>query len=175
MEPIGSTILSAAQTTITFSAIPQTYSYLQLRMNARTNRGTYNIDGIRIQFNGDTGNNYSYHNLTSDPTTSGSAAASAGAASQSNIIIGQIGTTVSTNVYGVSVMDIFDYANTNKNTTIRSLAGVETNGGASGYSGYHGLYGGAWLNTAAVISLTLFSDTSSSFQANSSFALYGVK
>ena len=175
MDAIWGITLTSNQTSVSFNNIPQTYSYLQLRVCARTNRSTYNIDGLRIQFNNDSSSRYSYHNISADPSTAGTAVATAGGASQTNILIGQIGTTVSTNTYGIAVADILDYANTNKFTTSRSLAGVETNGGAAGYSGYHGLYGGCWLNADPVTSITLFTDTSSAFQANSSFTLYGVK
>jgi hypothetical protein len=72
-------------------------------------------------------------------------------------------------VYCVSVIDILDYANTNKNTTVRTLQGRDTNG-----TGILALNSGAWYNTAAVTSITLaarvYNPTSIS-----SFALYGIK
>ena len=119
--------------------------------------------GGRFQLNGDTGTNYSRHGLYG----TGSAAAANGVASSGVGNLGVIDNTAS--VFSVAVVDILDYTNTNKYTTVRSLNGYDANG-----SGYVFFASTAWMNTAAVTSITLF-PSSSSFQQYSSFALYGIK
>lgn len=174
-ENIQTILINGATSSITFSNIPQNYKHLQIRILAQTNRATYNIDGLRLRFNGDSGNNYSYHSITADPTTGGTTVGASYSSAQSNILFGQVGTTVATNVFGVSIVDLLDYANNTKYKTLRALSGVETNGGAGGYSGYNGLYSGAWINFNSIYSINIYSDTSSSIQQFSSFALYGIK
>jgi hypothetical protein len=176
MDCLGTVIVNSSGTTqISLTNIPSTYTSLQLRLFARTNRATYNIDGLRLRFNNISSTSYSEHSLTGDPSTTTTAVVGAGSASTTSILLGQFGTTVSTNTYGVGIVDIFDYKNTSKNTVVRSLAGVETNGGAAGYSGYSGLYSGAYYSTNVITSIQIISDTSATIQQFSSFALYGVK
>jgi hypothetical protein len=71
-------------------------------------------------------------------------------------------------VFGGIVIDILDYANTNKYKTMRTLSGYDANG-----SGNVGLFSGLWMNTAAVTSINLltFYDQYATY---SSFALYGI-
>jgi hypothetical protein len=104
------------------------------------------------------------HGLSGD----GASVASEGYGTQNRIFAVNSPVT-NADVYCVSVIDILDYANTNKNTTVRTLQGRDTNG-----SGILALNSGAWYNTAAVTSITLaarvYNPTSIS-----SFALYGIK
>jgi hypothetical protein len=67
------------------------------------------------------------------------------------------------------VIDILDYANVNKYTTIRVLGGADLNG-----SGAINLVSGLWMNTAAVTSFLISADSGNLAQY-SSFALYGIK
>ena len=65
-------------------------------------------------------------------------------------------------------MDILDYSNTNKNKTLRQLAGTDNNG-----NGVVGLSSGLWQSTAAVASIDI--TAIGSFSQYTSFALYGIK
>lgn len=80
------------------------------------------------------------------------------------------GSTATASVFGVGVMDILDYTNTNKYTTTRILGGADING-----TGRTVLGSGLWMNTAAVSTLTIITDNASTFSQYSSFALYGIK
>lgn len=162
---IATTTVGAGGTsTITFSNIPQVYKHLQIRGIGRATAGSER--SIDIRFNSDTGNNYNSHNLTGDGTT-------ASAGNNGNTTYARIGlitgSLVSANIYGVAIIDILDYQNTNKNKTIRSLDGYDTNG-----SGKMGLRSGLWMSTSAVtqIDLTL---SAQNFEQYSSFALYGIQ
>ena len=72
-------------------------------------------------------------------------------------------------IFGSAIIDIFDYANTNKYKTMRSLYGSDLNG-----SGQVGIASSVWMNTNAINSIKLYF-TSSNLAQYSSFALFGVK
>ena len=74
------------------------------------------------------------------------------------------------NMFGSGVIDILDYANTNKYKTVRTLSGDDKNG-----SGYVVFGSGLWQNTNAVSTITLTNHGATNFQQYSSFALYGIK
>jgi hypothetical protein len=167
------TVGSGGASSITFSSIPSTYTHLQIRGIGLSNRASY-IDNYLLQLNGDTGNNYSYHQLYGDGTNvgTGNAANNNGINTTQNIP----SSSYVSNVFGVSLVDILDYTNTNKYKTIRLLSGVNTNtsADASGNTGRIQLDSGLWMNTAVVTSLT-FTLNFGAWQQYSSFALYGVK
>jgi hypothetical protein len=72
-------------------------------------------------------------------------------------------------VFAANVIDILDYANTNKYKTTRSFSGADNNG-----SGFVQFMSGLWMNTAAITSITILPN-SDNFAQYSSFALYGIK
>ena len=116
--------------------------------------------GIGLQFNGDTTTKYPWHLLQGN----GSAASANADINGTNIYIGDISTS---SAPGALVIDILDYANTNKYKTVRALAGYDANG-----SGIVALKSGFWPSTTAINSLTIMGTT---FATNTHFALYGVK
>ena len=165
-DSIATNTLTSNQTNITFSSIAGTYKHLQLRFMTRNNRASQ-LDGIYLRFNSDTASNYSEHFLRGDGAT-----ASAGAtAPNSWMLSGNVAASnAGANIYGVGVIDILEYANTNINKTIRSLTGFDNNG-----SGYVGLFSGNWRSTSAVTSITIGSTDGTGLLSGSTFALYGIK
>jgi hypothetical protein len=153
--PVGTTL-----TTISFAGIPSTYTHLQVR--AFTANAS-SVTGIKGRFNGDTGSNYAYHLLYG----TGSAAAASAQTTQTAL---QPGFTSSTTAPSVFIMDVLDYANTNKFKTTRSLDGGDANG-----SGDVILYSGLWQSTSAITSVSFSMADNSSFPAFSQFALYGIR
>jgi hypothetical protein len=164
-ESIATTTLSTTTASITFSSISSSYTHLQVRGIAKTSTAGTSVENMYIRLNGDTAANYALHYLMG----SGAAASAGGAGSDTQMVgfnfIPQVGNTP----FGTTVIDILDYANTNKYKTTRFLAGADLNG-----SGYVSLGSGLWMNTAAVTSITLLPG-SGSFVQYSSFALYGIK
>jgi hypothetical protein len=71
------------------------------------------------------------------------------------------------NTYGVFIIDILDYANTNKYKTVRTLGGYDANG-----SGVVSLRSNSWRNTSAITSVKFYTGGTTS---DSRFALYGIK
>ena len=165
-ESIATATGTGASGTITFSSIPSTYSSLQIRVLSRSSSVGRNI---QVRFNSDTGANYAQHNLRGN----GASAAASGAASTTEIEAGWIATSAdATNVMGVSIIDIHDYASTTKNKTLRAISGLDNNGGTTNERIY--LYSGLWMNTTAVNSISLISN-SGNWTTASVFSLYGIK
>ena len=161
------TVPSGGTSSITFSGIPTGYKHLQIRLSARASRSGESNDFVTIQYNGDTGSNYSWHAVEGSGTT----VYAEGAASTASPRYGDItASTATANTFGVGVIDILDYANTSKNTTLRTLTGRDQNG-----AGWVWFGSGAWYNTAAVTSMLIKPTFGTDFQQYSQFALYGVK
>ncbi len=164
-ESISTVTLGSTQTTISFTSIPSTYKHLQVRGIARGTFAATNLN-LCIQFNSDTSNSYTYHQLLGD----GSSASAQGGTAQSFGFAGRIAqANASSNVFGASVIDILDYADTNKYKTIRALGGYDSNG-----NGYSTLMSSAYIKTDAVSSIQIFGNLGDLVQY-SSFALYGIK
>lgn len=152
------TVGSGGTSSITFSSIPQTYTHLQLRLYTIVGSGG---SGAYTYLNGDTTqSNYKEHVLYANGS-----AVSAG--SYSNSYMPQFNGGSSSP--GAFVMDILDYTNTNKNTTLRGLGGYDANG--SGYVSFESLL---WMNTAAVTSIQL-SPVGTTWSEYAKIALYGIK
>jgi hypothetical protein len=158
------TVGSGGSTSVSFTSIPNTYSHLQIRCITKDSRSNPNT-AFSMRFNGDGGSNYSEHGITGD----GSSVSAYGTANTSNMGIGNTSGGSNANIFGIQVIDIVDYANTNKYKTIRALGGHDQNG-----SGYLGLFSGNWRSTSAVTSITI-SPLVANIAQYSSFALYGIK
>jgi hypothetical protein len=170
---IATTTLNVAASTVTFSSIPADYTHLQIRASYQTSRGTYPLDKIFIRFNSDTASNYSSHNLKGD-----GGGAYSGAENTDKITDGDMSSTTAASgglFFGSLIMDILDYANTNKYKTTRGIIGFDTNGTVAGYGGRVGLISGNWRSTSAITSITFTVDNAANYSANSKFSLYGIK
>lgn len=160
MFALATVSLTSTASSIVFSGIPSNYTHLQIRCMALMSASD---NDYRIQINGDTAANYSRHFVYAD----GATAASGSAANDTKILIGYNAVTYTNST--VAITDILDYSNTNKYKTVRSLSGVDKNGG-----GYVMLHSGSWRNTAAITSITILPGAGT-FNQYSHFALYGIK
>jgi len=164
MEPIASTLVgSGGANIVIFNDIPQTYKHLQIRYNARNAAAT---DTVLARFNSDSGTNYAWHSLRG----TGTATQAVGTSSQTRMEMpfnAYSGTTA--NAFGVAIIDVLDYANTNKNKTLRALGGADLNG-----SGYLFFESGLWMNTAAITTFEIYPE-SGNFAQYSRFSLYGIR
>jgi len=166
-ESIQTVPVTSTTASISFTVIPSTYKHLQIRLSARNNyTGSGGGISALARFNGDTGNNYTMHRLVGD----GASATAGSLTAQSSVQIGYMSRNGDTSNFSTSIVDILDYTNTNKNTTLRTLSGGDYNG-----SGYVQLWSGLWMNTAAITDITIFPDGAASWLQYSSFALYGIK
>ena len=170
IEAIATTYLEADAASVTFSSLGS-YEHLQLRISAKSARSTsYTNDDIKLNLNGDTGSNYSYHRMTGEDTTEGAT----GSASDSYIKVSSVqsdaGLSGAAN-YGGLVVDIFDYADDgNKNTTVMGMSGLtEAPIGKNRVTFFMGL----WNNTDDVISIVL-APVNGDFIRGSEFSLFGL-
>lgn len=170
-ESIATATGTGSSGTITFSSIPSTYKHLQLRILDKTTRtASFGSNDGYLQFNGDTGSNYSYHYLIGD----GSSASAAGGASQTSMRIARIDQSSYSglsNIMATAIIDIIDYASTSKNKTVRYMSGNDTNAVGDGQVN---LGSGAWLSTSAVNQVSIFV-SGTNFTTSTVIALYGIK
>ena len=157
--PIATTTLGSPAASVTFSSISGTYTDLILVLNCSLTSGTGNA---AIQFNSDTGNNYSFTSLGG----SGTAAVSSRNTGASSTYLSYYGYLTQT--WQNYVTQIMNYSNSTTYTTLLSRANNTDNGTNANV--------GLWRNTSAVTSVTVIAALSSStFIAGSTFTLYGVK
>jgi hypothetical protein len=161
---------SGGAANVEFTSIPSTYSHLQIRSLAQTDRSGIGRDIVNININNDTSSNYARHYLAGD----GSSAVAGGSTSVTKGELVETGTTAGAS-FGAFVVDLLDYANTNKYKTVRSFGGVDVNGTVGGYGGTINLYSTLWLSTSAITSIKLAPLNGTQFNQYSSFALYGIR
>ena len=161
------TVPSGGVASVTFAGIPTGYKHLQLRWLARTNRAT-NPDYFNLTFNSDSAANYSAHLISGN----GSAASASAYTTQNQIYLDGAATGAGqlSNNFAVGVIDILDYADTNKAKTTRHLLGYDNNGSGAVY-----LSSGRWGSNTAISSINLTSGSGSTIQQYSQIALYGIK
>ena len=154
------TVGSGGATEVIFSSIGSTYTHLQLRCLARNSVTSGNL---RIQFNSDSATNYSGHQIYAD----GASTAAYGGANVAYIEASNMPSNA--NIFSAHIIDILDYANTNKFKTTRTLHGYDLNG-----SGLIQYFSGSWRSTSAISTVRVFAGNNS-FAEYSQIALYGVK
>lgn len=165
-ESIATAVGTGSSGTITFSSIPNTYKHLQIRgILKETNSGSFD-DPVYMRFNGDTGANYSYHSLYGN----GSGANAFSGSSQTSIVAYGTPSNNFTNVFGGAILDILDYADTNKFKTTRWLNGFDSNT----TTGSINLASGNWRSTSAITSIS-FITAAGNWTTNTTLALYGIK
>jgi hypothetical protein len=165
-ESIQTVTLSGSQSSIEFTSIPATYKHLQIRQISRTSRAV-SITYLKMEFNGSAGSDYSYHALIGDGSTTSTDRTTNDAFVT---LLRSTGTSATSGIFGAMVIDILDYANTNKYKTTRTLGGADLNG-----SGEIVFQSGLWRSTNAITSIKFTEATGANFVQYSSFALYGIK
>ena len=161
------TVGSTAQSSVTFTSIPSTYTHLQIR---GIGRFSGNDSYGSMQFNSVTpGANYYNHRLLGN----GSAAvAQSTADSPARLQMTNNGSTA--NNFAVFIIDILDYTSTNKNKTVRYFSAWDNNG-----SGLLFFDSSLWSSTPAAITSIKFDARvdggTSDFGQYTQFALYGIK
>ena len=155
--PIASQTLGSSAASVTFSSIPSTYTDLVLVINGGTVTASQDI---YMQFNSDTGANYSQTYMRGNGTTATSSRFSA----QSNGWLDFVGANNDLNQMWTA--QIMNYSNTTTYKTYlskfaRASSAIET-------------IVGLWKNTVAV-STILVGTSSGNILANTTLTLYGIK
>ena len=165
-ESIATYSLSSAQSAVTFSSIPSTYKHLQIRALTRdSGAGVYNT--YKVTYNGDTASNYSVHAMYGQNINT---VDQFGNANQTGMVVYATPGAVASGIFGAQIIDILDYADTNKYKTQRSLGGVNENNDTNLLA----FMSGSWRSTSAINSITITAN-GANFAQYSHFALYGIK
>ena len=177
-ELIQSAFLASDTSAVTFSNLNQyitDFKHLQVRYTARTNRGTFANDVLKVRFNSDT-TNYTGHILFGG----GTSGLENGVVSGQNFGAFAIGnTTTSIGVsgnFGAGVIDILDVYSS-KNKTLRCLSGYHhSNTQVATYSAVRiSLSSMLWMNSEAVSTVILEPLLGTTLVAGSRFSLYGIR
>ena len=149
VEAIATTYLEVEASIIEFTSIPQTYEHLQLRISCRQTQYADSID-IAIRFGTGGGAVDGNYNYWGDRMSAYKAVVAAGAGYNRNVTryASQFasGTNAEGQQYGAGVIDILDYANSSKKTTLMGLGSTAV---GAGYPWVH-LGSGLWDNTGAL-------------------------
>ena len=150
---------------IDFTSIPATYTHLQIRYTAKNTSALANMN---ITFNNVTSSNYARHHMVGTSTAMSSGATTSAA----NISLSDAITASTTaNSATSGVIEILDYANTNKNKTLRAFYGVAETAAATSF-----IYlASGFLNSTSAIDRITLTASANNFAALSRFSLYGIK
>lgn len=152
--PIATNTLSSTATSYTFSSIPSTYTDLILILNQKNTATTANV---QLQYNSDTGTNYSWTNLYGLGTSYGSGR-------DSNSAYSIIGTSFTG--FGNHTIQLQNYSNTTTYKTILSRSGQGDNNVT--------VWANLWRSTSAINSIKIYLAGGNSFDVGSTFTLYGI-
>jgi hypothetical protein len=132
-ESIATVTVGTATPTVEFTSIPATYTHLQIRASLQTARANAPLDKVFWRFNSDSASNYSSHAVFGNGASVTAIAENVTAISGfDNFSSAQSNSGL---VFGTLILDILDYANTNKYKTSRALSGFDVNGVVSGFGG----------------------------------------
>jgi hypothetical protein len=168
MFALATVSLTSTASSVVFSGISNNYTHLQIRVLARTDRTVDPRDYLGIRFNSDSTSSYTGHSLIGN----GSSASAGGGGAGAEIQLGLASSAAQTaSIFGSTIIDVLDYANTTKNKTIRFISGVDSND----TNGSVRFESSAWLKTDAITAISIEPGIGGNFVANSHFALYGIK
>ena len=154
-EKIATNTLGSAAATVTFSSISSAYTDLVAILSVK---GTSNMD-VLIQFNGDTGSNYSFTTLRRNGTT----ATSDRYTNQNSGYADLDGYANATN-FSTRIINIMNYSNTTTYKTFLARSATAGNGLDAIVN--------SWHSTSAINSITF--SGSASYATGCTFTLYGI-
>jgi hypothetical protein len=161
-EMIATNTVASVTTTISFTSIPSTYTDLVLVYSSRS-QGAFDFQNSRIRFNGDSGNNYSYTQMSGD-------ASSPAGIRQVDVNAMPTGADIGTTQSGkwsVNIVNIMNYSN----STTYKTALIRVNAQPTFTMARVGL----WRSTSTITSFDVLRDDSNGFSVGSTFTLYGIK
>lgn len=152
--PISSTTLTSATNTISFTSIPGTYTDLVYVFEGTMTSGT----DMMVQFNSDTGTNYSSTRLYGNGTSAVSSRQTSDTAFYP--AIGSLANRQSI------IFHIMNYAST---TTYKT--GIDR---ANNPAANVGAHANLWRSTSAITRIDIIGASSGTFSIGSTFTLYGI-
>jgi hypothetical protein len=164
---IESKVLGSTASSVTFSAIPATYTDLVLKISARCGE-LQPEESVNLRFNGSTVANYSLTRLRGN----GASLVSSRSVDDNSVTLDRVinGNTSTANTFNSLEIYIPSYtASTYK--PVSSYSATENN---SATSAYLNITAGLWRNTSAITSIFMYPNSGNGFLATSSFYLYGI-
>jgi hypothetical protein len=163
---ISSNVLGSSAASVTFSAIPATYTDLVVRFSSRTSRASV-FDQIKLTFNSDTATNYSDTYIFGDGST---AYSGSDVSSNYSLLVYSNGDSATASTFGQGELYVPNYTASTKKPS-SSFVVAETNAATQRM----GANANLWQGTAAITSITFTPFTATNFLSGSSFYLYGLK
>ena len=160
--PIATNTLSSAAASVTFSSISSAYTDLVVVASILPSSTSFYTPSL--QFNSDTGSNYSGTWIYGQ----GSSAVSSRNSSQTQMALDNYAATPAVGYPMTVIFNVFNYANTTTYKTVLSR-GNDVFSSAGETSATVGL----WRSTAAVTSITV-KGNGANFEVGSTFTLYGI-
>ena len=161
---ISSNVLASSAASVTFSAIPSTYTDLVLRFSARTNKAAV-WEQVQLRINGTT-TNKSARWLVGN-------GGSASSVAYTNFVGSIPAASATSNTFGSTEIYLPSYlSSTNKPLSTFNVA--ENNSSTAGDTEIDAI-AGLWSNTTVISSLEINTGSANSFISGSSFYLYGIK
>lgn len=159
-EPIATTTLSSAASSITFSSIPGTYTDLKLVLVVKMTANT----GVYLRYNNNTASTYSQTEIWGD----GATAISQRASDTAGFSLGNV--AFQNTQWGMANVDIFSYSSTSVNKTALVERADDKNG-----SGNVMRVVSLWPNTSAITRIDLINQAATTFTAGTTATIYGIK
>lgn len=160
----------SAAANATFNSIPQTYKHLQIR--AYVLAASAGAHDVYINFNGDSGTNYNNHYLLGNG--SGYVNGATISATKVNLSGNAAGNGSYPLYFSTFIVDIYDYARTDKFKTTRNIMGFTDYAAAWNINTETvGATSSMWRSTNAITSMVITPD-SGNFVQYSHIALYGM-
>jgi hypothetical protein len=166
---LSSTTLTSTPSSFTFSglaAYAADYKHLQVRLVPKSNHSA-NTDGLQLRFNGSTSTYYARKLFTNH---GGTIQSEDQTSSYMNFGSSIPGTVSSQNILGANIMDIYDFGNASKQTTVRHLNGFTTTA-----QGNVGISQGMTGFNAAITDISFKPWNGTAFEYGSRFTIYGVR
>lgn len=160
-EPIATTTLGSATSTITFTGIASSWTDLRVVIVWKAALGS---PDLIMKLNNDSGNNYSETNLWGN----GTSAYSVGYTNRTSILL-EPGSTTITNATTptMATVDIFNYAGSTYKSSLISMSGDLNGSGASG------IKVNLWRDTSAINRIDI-GFSSSNMATGTTATIYGI-
>jgi hypothetical protein len=160
-EPFHTTTLGSAVTNFTISSISSSYTDIILVMRYGCSAGA----DILIRFNGDSGTNYNNRygwNANGSPTSFNTGQ------DTTTGINPRTPANQPTSIGALLFLEIFDY----RSSLWKSTMSRHTGAGGSGP--FTSVANGTWMNTSAITSITLVTNSAATFAVGTTVTLYGI-
>jgi hypothetical protein len=158
-EPIATTTLGTAASSITFSSISAAYTDLRLVVVLKQSTGT----ACFVRLNSDTGTNYSYTYMYGDGSGTGS-----GREANANWILIDLASGFGSTYPAMFQMDLFSYAGSTFKTMLVQNSNDKNGSGTVERSVR------LWRSTSAINTISINSFNSANFAAGTTATLYGI-